>query len=78
MDVKCKGDCRHIVEEDLKNLRDMRNIKQNGGNTFLPMVDQEERSVHRCPQCNEIYQNKTAIEQHVKEIRKCSSFKKTH
>ena len=52
MDIKCKGDCRHIMEEDLKNLKNMRNIKQKGGNPI-------------CPYCSVSFTNVQVLNKHI-------------
>ena len=55
IEEKCIGDCKHIVEEDLKNL-------QLGGKRITPLENTEDP---RCPQYNNTFQNKTAMAQHV-------------
>ena len=42
LNIKCKGDCEHLVKE----------------------------VIHRCTQCSNRFQNKTAMEQHMKEVHK--------
>ena len=42
LNIKCKGDCKHLVKE----------------------------VIHRCTQCSNRFQNKTAMEQHMKEVHK--------
>ena len=42
LNIKCKGDCEHLVKE----------------------------VIHRCTQCSNRFQNKTAMEQHMREVHK--------
>ena len=43
-------------------------MKHQGGSRNSPQEKSEYRLVHRCPQCNIVSHNKTALEQHVKQI----------
>ena len=36
MEEKCVGNCKHIVEEDLRNLKEMRKMKNHGGKRNSP------------------------------------------
>ena len=65
---KCEENCRHIVEEDLRNLKNMRKMKNQGGRRNTPQEPPEVREKNRCPQCNFISEHKTALEQHMKEV----------
>ena len=64
---KCKENCSHIVEEDLRNLRNLRKMKLQGGIRTSPTEKSVNQVVHRCPQCDFVSQNKTILEQHVKQ-----------
>ena len=67
-DEKCKGNCSHIIEEDLRNLRNFRKMKLQGGIRSTPTENPLNQVVHRCPQCDYITQDKTTLEKHVKEV----------
>ena len=67
MDGKCSGDCAHIVAENLKNLKAMRNMKHQGGKRTSPVENAEVRVIHRCTQCNSTFPNEPDLRQHLKE-----------
>ena len=60
-EVKCKDNCSHIVEEDVRNLKEMKRMKQLGGRRNCPLEKPEDRTVNRCPQCDFKAQHESAI-----------------
>ena len=69
MDIKCTGNCNHVAEQDLRDLKNLRKIKHQGGQRNSPLENSDVRVevLHRCPQCNSKFQNKTGLQQHVKD-----------
>ena len=47
-DIKCKGSCTHIEEEDVRNLRALRRMKEQGGSRNSPQEKPDNKTVHRC------------------------------
>ena len=64
MEQKCDGNCVHIEQEDLRNLRNLRMMKQQGGSRKSPLENPENRIMNRCPRCDFISQDKAKFEQH--------------
>ena len=71
MDVKCKGKCRHIVEEDLRNKR-LHQCPQCD-NTFqnISSMDQHVKEFHtkypNCPFCRMSFTNLKTLRKHIEE-----------
>ena len=62
LDMKCLGDCDPEVHQ-AKQLQDM---KSQGGRKKSPQVKTDNRAVHRCPQCDEVFQNDSVLTNHMK------------
>ena len=65
---KCEGNCSHVAEEDLRKLRNMRGMKQQGGRRNSPQEAPEIMVQNRSPQFNFKSEEKAALDKHMEGL----------